>query len=149
MSVEIDQSGKIEQLSVNTVVALANDCSSAVFISVSSKRKLFIKLKHSKTKRNVLYPTLFTILIFIALKQLKVFPNILLVDEEYTGKDEIIKSLLTKLILKTRPKWDGEIRFVRVGKPSPSHKLAWGIYNKNKKLKYVKIDEIEILKFLS
>lgn len=148
MSIEIDQSGKVEQLSTNTVVALANDYSCAILITTSSKRRLFIKLRGSKVPRNVLYPWIFSILIFLALKQLKTFPNTLIIDEEYTGKDKIIKDSLLKLTLKIKPKWNGEIRFKQVGKLSPSHKLAWSVHNKTSKVKFLKTNEIEIMRYL-
>lgn len=148
MSVEIDQSGKIEQLNTNTVVALANDLSLAILISTSNKRKLFIKLRSSKMPRNVLYPQIFAILIFLALRTLKTIPDILLIDEEYTGKNKIIKDLLLRLILGINPKWNGEIRFKLVGKLSPSHKLAWGLHNKTLKISCLKTNEVEILKYL-
>jgi hypothetical protein len=148
MSVEIDQSGKIEQLNTNTIVALANDFSSAIFISTSSKRKLFLRLRKSNTPRNILYPQIFTVLIYLAINKLKSFPSILLIDEEYTGKNKLIKDFLFKLIRKTRPKWNGDIRFKLVGKLSPSHKLAWGLHNKTLKATCSKTNEIEILKYL-
>ena len=148
MSVEIDQSGKVEQLDTNTIVALANDFSSAIFISASSKRRLFLRLRSSKVPRNILYPQIFAILIFLALKGLRTFPSILFIDEEYTGKDKIIRDLLLKLIKKARAKWSGEIRFKLVGKQSASHKLAWGLHNKTLKTKYLKTNEIETLKYL-
>lgn len=148
MSVEIDQSGKIEQLNTNTVVALSNDFSSAIFISTSCKPRLFFKLRKTKIPRNILYPQIFTILIYLAMNQLKSFPNMLFVDEEYTGKNKLIKDFLLKLIKKTKPKWSGDIRFKLVGKLSPSHKLAWSIHNKTSKFKFIKTNEVEILNYL-
>jgi hypothetical protein len=148
MSVEIDQSGKIEQLDKNTIVALANDSSSAIFISASSKRKLFFKLRKSKTPRNILYPQIFTILIYLAIHQMNECPNVLLIDEEYTGKNKLIKDMLLTLIKKSKPKWNGDIRFKLVGKLSPSHRLAWGIHTKTLKVSCLKTNEIEILKYL-
>lgn len=148
MSVEIDQSGKIEQLNTNTVVALANNLSSAIFISTSDKRKLFMRLRKSKIPRNILYPQIFAILIYLATHKLKLLPDVLLIDEEYTGKNKLIKEFLIKLITRTRPKWNGDIRFKLIGKLSPAHRLAWGIHNKVIKTGFIKTREIEILEYL-
>lgn len=139
MTVEIDQSGKIEQLDTNTVVAYANGKTNSVRINASEKRKLVKKLRTSLIPRKDLYPIIFTIVTFIVLIELKPFPDVIIVDEEYTGKDTIIKETLLKLILQNVNKnWKGSIRFKQVGKQSPAHRVAW-LHHKQKRTKNSKI----------
>lgn len=148
MSVEVDQSGKIEQLNTNTVIALANDFSIAVYIPAASKQKLFLKLRQIKLFRDILYPNIFAVLIFMAMKHLKKLPEIMYIDEEYTGKDKLIHYKLMMLIRKFKPKWNGSIRFKRVGKQSPAHKLAWLVHAKKGRINCIKTNDLEILRLL-
>lgn len=56
------------------------------------------------------------------------------IDEEYTGKNEIIEETLTKLYLRSRRKRIPDIRFVRIGKQSPAHALAWKVHRSKGRL---------------
>jgi len=64
------------------------------------------------------------------------------IDEEYTGKEHIIQTTLERLFLR-----DGSpaphLIFVRVGKHSPAHKLAWTAHrNKGNGVKKVTAKQI-------
>src|SRR3990167_8480405 len=98
MTVEVDQSGKFEQLNTHTVIACANGKNSSIWISASVKRNLIQGLRKSLIPRKDLVPILFTTLVFILLDSLDVFPNTIIIDEEYTGKDHIIEESLRKLL---------------------------------------------------
>ena len=52
---------------------------------------------------------------------------IMRIDEEYTGKEEVIKEVLEKLLLrKLGSKWVGSIRFGRIGKESEAPSFIYG-----------------------
>lgn len=150
MTVEIDQSGKFEQLNTHTVIACANGKSNAIWISAAVKRNLVQRLRKSLIPRKDLLPILFTVSVFILLENLDTFPHTIIVDEEYTGKEEIIEESLRKLLVdKSRKEWQGQIQFKQVGKQSPAHKLAWKIHRAKKRPTDVKkILEENILQLL-
>lgn len=89
-------------------------------------------------------------LVFILINTLDTPPDTVIIDEEYTGKDEIIRESLRKLFLNKLPKdWQGQIRFKQVGKLSPAHKLAWETHRTKKKpLSVKKISEEDVSRFL-
>ena len=150
MTVEIDQSGKFEQLNTHTVIACANGKSNAIWISASTKRNIVQRLRKSLIPRKDLVPILFAVLVFILLDNSDTLPNTIIIDEEYTGKESIIGESLRKLlVVKSRTKWQGQIRFKQVGKLSPAHKLAWKVHRAKKRpIDVKKILEDDILQLL-
>ncbi len=142
MIVEIDQSGRLEHLDTDTVIAYSNGKSRAVLIKVTEKRKIIQILKKSVVSRDQLMPLLFAVTIYALVKDLPT-SVVLEIDEEYTGKEKIISSSLTRLL---GSRWNGQIRFRRIGKQSPAHKLAWGVHESQvKKRKIQKLDHKQIL----
>lgn len=142
MIVEIDQSGKVEQLNTHTVVACANGTSSAVLVTASVKRTLIRRFRKSLIPRKDLYPILFSVLVYILLQNLKSSPSVLIIDEEYTGKDSLIRETLFKL-LGEKNKDSIQVRFKQVGKLSPAHKVAWKTYRtKPRDTKRIKANEV-------
>jgi len=99
MTVEVDQSGKFEQLNTHTVIACTNGKNSSIWVSASVKRSLIQRLRKSLIPRKDLVPILFTTLVFILLDSLDAFPNTIIIDEEYTGKEGIIEESLKKLLV--------------------------------------------------
>jgi len=148
MRVEIDQSGKFEQLNTYTVIACANGKEQAIFLSASVKRRLVQKLRKTLVPRKDIIAVVFGVLVFILLEKLDNFPDVIVIDEEYTGKEAIIRETLRKLILyKTKDKWKGSVRFKRVGKSSPAHRLAWKLYRAKKGINTKRISEKEVLRW--
>lgn len=150
MSVEIDQSGKIEQLNTSTTVGIANDIKLAIRISVSHKRRLLFKLRKSLIPRNDLYPIIFSIMIYLLLLKLNKVPSKIIIDEEYSGKERLIENTIRKLFKIKHINWDGIIIFKQIGKESIAHDVAWATHSKTKKNKYKSftISDSEILKYL-
>lgn len=147
MQIEIDQSGKVEQLNTHTIIAGANKESVVIRITVSVKRKLIRQLRKTLVPHKDLIPIVFSVLVFLSLKQLKQLPGVIVIDEEYTGKENIIKETLKKLIAEhAKNRWQGYIRFKRIGKSSPAHKLAWKIHSLKKSARVKNIKETDILK---
>ena len=125
MTVEIEQSGKFEQLNTHTVIACANGKSNTVWISASTKRNLIQRLRKSLIPRKDLISILFAVSVFILLDNLATLPDTIIVDEEYTGKEDIIEESLRKLLIdKSKRDWQGQIQFKQIGKLSSAHKLG-------------------------
>lgn len=145
---EIDQSGKLEQLDTDTIVAFSNGKHEAICIKAGVKRKIIQHLRQTLIPHKDLYPIFFAITIFILIKSQS--PRITLkIDEEYTGKENIIKETLEKLLMKQfRRKWQGIIKFGRIGKHSNAHKLAWENHRNKQRGKITRVTEKEVLKLL-
>ncbi len=148
MAIEVDQSGKIEQLDTTTVVACANDVSSVICIKASEKRLLFVRLHTSLVKKTDRLAVIFAVLVFLLLRTLKKLPSTIVLDEEYTGKDATVCETLEKLLLRhQKGKWNGSIRVQQIGKHSPAHLLAWDYHRKGKKRKdIVKVSVADIMR---
>lgn len=131
MSVEIDQSGKVEQLNTHTVVAFSNGQQGAVYITASTKRIIYLSLSEFLISRAEFNATFFAILIFFAIRDKKL--NCLVIDEEYTGKDAVIREKLEDLFKNNDLKVP-EIRFGLIGKLSPAHRLSWKIHKKKQNI---------------
>jgi hypothetical protein len=150
VKIEIDQSGKIEHLDTSTIVALSNDKTKALIIKASVKRQLFQQLFSGLTSKNDIIPLVFAIAVFFLIDASHV-NSIIVIDEEYTGKNTLMANALTKLLNKKfGERWKGSIRFSRIGKHSPAHRLAWELHRKKWKQSALRhLTEQEILKLFT
>ncbi|MEK7543758.1 MAG: hypothetical protein AAB557_02740 [Patescibacteria group bacterium] len=148
MTVEVDQSGRIEDLSTGTAIAIANGKSSAVFVSAGTKRKIIVRLRrNSFIPAKDLPAIIFSVVLFMLIEEHKI--DVLKIDEEYTGKNEIIEETLKKLYLRSRKKRIPDVRFVRIGKQSPAHKVAWEVHrSKGRSPDTKKVSEKNILQYV-
>jgi hypothetical protein len=148
MIVEIDQSGKLEQLDTGTAVAFSNGETGTVWLSAGVKRQVVLHLRKTLIPSHDLWAVLFAIVIFLLVSDLG--ENVILrIDEEYTGKEGVIKEVLEKLLVrKWGKKWEGGIRFGRIGKESEAHKLCWSTHRKKNRQKVRSLKSKEILKLL-
>ena len=123
MRIEVDQSGKIEQTNIDTVVAFRNDEQYSVLL----KKKIKIEiLTEYRNRYGDIHYRLFAILIFYCVKNYLSKIELIIVDIEYEGRDEDIKRNLLRLIWKIHPTFDKKIiKFSRIGKESNSHKVAY------------------------
>ena len=93
MNIEIDQSGKVENTSKNTIIAFSNDIFGSIFITAKDKReiqKIFRKIGKSR----IFVYRLFSILIFLLIKDHLKRIDQIIIDEEYPGKENLIKNYL-------------------------------------------------------
>ncbi len=141
---EIDQSGKIEQLDRASSVAFSNGSSGVVFLSAKTKREIINYFSKSSLSHKEYIPTIFAAIIFLLLQDQKV--DVLFIDEEYTNKDYVIETALIKYFRQGN-RGIPSIRFGRTGKHSPAHILAWRTFTKKNKTSR-KITLKEVLKLL-
>jgi len=124
MKIEIDQSGKIEQTSIITVVGYSN--ASADTLSISSTEKVKLQ-KWFRTNGN---PTLFVIktfcaLLYILLNQLLKKQQDLYIDKEYPGYEKFIKNQIHNFDKNDGISIDSHfIHFTTIGRGSNAHKVA-------------------------
>lgn len=147
MDVEVDQSGKIENTSKNTVIAFSNKIFGSIFISAKDKREIQ-KIFRGAGKSRIFVYKLFVILIFLLIKKhLKKIDHII-IDDEYPGKGCLIKSFLFQEIKKRNPDFLADnIIIKRIGKKSRAHYIAYGVAT-IKRLPDKRVTIKEILKFI-
>lgn len=124
MRYEIDQSGKVEETSQNTVIALSNSKNFSVMITAREKRKLQEYFRRNGTPKLFVYITFTTLLIeVIKHAGFKVSVNIL-IDTEYPGHEKPITKMLHRFI-------DTDtvcLSWGFVGRGSKSHDLAIKVF---------------------
>lgn len=141
MIYQIDQSGKIEQTNINTIIALVNDRNFSLVLRKNDKRileKMFRKIGKAKS-----YPYIvFAILLAILLK----FTNIkskVIIDREYMGHENTIRERTLYFLKSINANTDIIIEFGHVGKTSRAHNLAARVGSKKVNPdKVVKIEEV-------
>ena len=122
MHIEIDQSGKIEDLRQDTVVAFSNSQQFSVLLPKKVKQELFQEFR-SKIKQ--LRFRVFAICMYYCLENYIKNKEMIFIDVEYEGKDSEIKSYLVPLIRKKYVNFDKDIlRFSNIGKKSKAHEVA-------------------------
>lgn len=139
MIIEVDQSGKIEQTNKNTILCLSNDDWDAVLIKSQTKRQIQEIFRRNGQVRNFILFT-FSAGLAILLKRNSNTGKVI-IDQEYYGKEPIIKEILTEIL-------SDEINiplisFTRIGKKSLAHHRAYAIgLGKLKAKKIISKEEI-------
>lgn len=147
MRVHVDQSGKIEYTSKHTVVAYANGQNKSIYISSSNKQKL-LKIFRDAGKPDIFAYKTFAVLIYLLIKDdLKKLQS-LIIDREYTRREDLIKKYLIELIRKGGDKFDPhDIHFDEIGKHSAAHAKAINVFRRREKPNLIVVSE-DLLKWL-
>lgn len=144
MRVEIDQSGKIGDTKVPTVLAFSNGQKYAVLNSATIKRKCLEKLRRHGRSGRFFYSKFFAVGLYLLLKdhihQLKE----LTIDVEYPGWNAEIKLYLLNMLRRRGIVFDAhKIHFRHIGKKSHAHTKAIAVYKRMEKAdKIITLDEI-------
>jgi len=131
MHIEVDQSGKIENTRVDTVLAFADGESHAILIPAAVKRRCLHILRERGVK-----PKMITIRMFAATLSILLVPyakdiSAATIDTEYRGwEGEILGLLLTRLREHAPDFPDQHLRFGHIGKQSPAHRLALATFRR-------------------
>ena len=148
MRVEIDQSGKLEQLNTDTVVAYSDGSYGTIVLKTIVKQKIIRELRKSLIPRRDIVAIWFAVVVYLLIKDLAK-NTVILLDEEYTGKNTIIEEALSKLLQQRfHYKWIGSIRFQQIGKDSPAHKLAWSTHRTKRRVGVRKLTVEDIISFM-
>ena len=141
--IEVDQSGKIEDLRQDTILAFSNGNSKSVRLPRKIKRELSFEYR-SKVRQFI--PKVFAICLFHLLKGVVEYKSSIIICREYTGWDNFIKrELLTLLCQKEFDK--KIIRFGIIGKKSNAHRVAL-LTNRQKLIPHKNLTKKEIIKYL-
>ena len=123
--IEVDQSGKIGDTQVPTVLAFSDGIERAILIPATVKRKCVRALRQRGETGRTLYWKLFAAGLFLLLCDHIEKTEQVTVDIEYPGHEGEIKRLLLQLCHRHGlfvP--TGRIHFALVGKKSPAHRVA-------------------------
>ncbi len=128
---QIDQSGKIEQTSLDTVIAFSNGKKYTILLDKTTKRSLQRIFKDFGKPEMFVYQTFATILAII-FKEVKPASKVI-IDIEYPGKENLIAVLINEVFERFSWKKDFYFEFGRVGKSSPADHLAALVARKKSK----------------
>jgi hypothetical protein len=149
MIVEIDQSGKLEQLNTATAIAFADGQRGAIWLRVPVKRTLVDWFRKGRNRGTDFWPVIFALAIFILIDGLP-SEAVILIDEEYTGKESRITQILENLLEQRFDHyWQGSIRFGRIGKSSSAHRLAWWVHRSKNRQRFRSLKVVDFLKLVS
>lgn len=129
MSLQIDQSGKIEDTSKDTVVAFSNKTTGSVFISKKIKRQVQ-EFFRKVGKPEFFVDKTFAIAIYFLVCDFKSIQNIT-IDLEYPGRDKFIKTLIIDL-LRSNKRNIHDINFARIGNRPKVHYVAKNVFDRKK-----------------
>lgn len=129
MSLEVDQSGRIENTKTSSVFAIAGEGTNCIYVSKKTKREL-IKALRKKNEPKTFYLDSFCCCIYLLIKRFLSKNCTIAIDREYMGQDKAIKRVIEKLAKKDAIMVKAEIRFSQIGKKSPAHLLAIANFRK-------------------
>lgn len=142
--IEVDQSNKVEYTKKNTVVAYSNKKQKALLIKARDKRKLKQLFREAGKPYIFVYKT-FAVLIYLLIKDDLEQIESIVIDQEYQGKEPLIKDFLLQIIRKnTKSQIDRDnIWFEQIGKKSKAHEKAINTFREDDKPDiYVRYNDI-------
>lgn len=132
MNIEIDQSGKVEDTRLDTIVAFTNHFTKTIFIAARDKREIQ-RVFRSIGKPRIFMVKVFAMLIFLLVRVHLRELQIIVVDLEYPGQEHLIKDFLLREIRRVQPGFEAHnILFRSVGKKSKAHVAAAAVAHKKK-----------------
>jgi hypothetical protein len=124
MHVQVDQSGKIGSKGP-TALAFSNDIDYRILIPAPVKRECIETFRRQGKTGKGFYLQLFSVALFLLLKDHIGQLSLVTIDREYPSKDKDIKEFLTNLFRRARRPIPADvIRFKRIGKESRAHQKA-------------------------
>jgi len=133
MQADLDMSGRIEETSRPTVLALANGLTASIRITAREKRKVLNALRQHRSQwsRTLVNVYVFSVLVYLVLRDHIEKMSLVIIDLEYSGYEAVIKNrVLTLCRRQGVTVYKDQITFHRVGKKSPAHILAFKVYKR-------------------
>jgi len=144
MHIEVDESGRVENLTQDSVLAFSNKIFYSVFLNRREKRKCLQVLRQHYGHLKNWFLKIFAALLFLLIKDFIDKIDNIVIDVEYSGRDSDVKGMLLRHIRKIEPSFPKDkIAFRNIGKKSKAHLIAYGIYKKKaKSSKIIKAEDI-------
>jgi len=134
MNLDIDQSGRVENRTEPTVLAFANGIQFTIRLEKATKQKLLRELGRIKPdwKKKQQHLTIFSILMFLLIKDHLKSDTYITIDREFDGQDEFIRDHVMALCRKHNiPVRYDQLQFALIGKKSSAHAAAINTYRGN------------------
>ncbi len=127
--IEIDQSGRTDQLTVDTVLAFSDAIQAAILIPKAVKRECYQPLKEAGVRKDLISVKLFVAGLILLLTPYIRDLELITIDLEYPGWENEIKEHLLRYLREIRPELSNrQIVFGPIGKRSRAHKIALATY---------------------
>ncbi len=127
--IEVDQSGRTDTLTVNTVLAFSDGIRSAILIPGAVKRACYQHLRAQGIRSHRIGVKLFIAGLVLLLQGYIKSVELVAIDWEYIGGPEgDIKGELLQRLRQQAPDLHSDLVFRQIGKKSAAHKLALEIY---------------------
>jgi hypothetical protein len=128
--IEVDQSGRTDQLTVDTVLAFSDAIQAAILIPKAVKRACYHHLKAQGVRKHRIGVKLLTAGLVLLLRDYVTTLEMITIDREYTGgaEGDIKGELLQHLRRQVPDLHSDQITFQEIGKKSAAHKLALETY---------------------
>ena len=142
--IEVDQSGRTDQLTVDTVLAFSDAIQAAILIPKAVKRECYQPLKKAGVRKDLIGVKLFAagliLLLILYIRDLE----LITIDLEYPGWKNEIKEHLLRYLREIRPDLSNrQIAFGLIGKGSRAHKVALATHRGERKPdKWVRVEEL-------
>jgi len=129
LHIEVDQSGKIEKMNVDTVLAFSDGKSAAVLIPAEVKRVCLQALRRGDRRKTAIVFRIFAAGLFLLLEDVLEEVTLVTIDQEYPGWEGDIKGVFLRLVWASGKRLEKErIVFHQVGRKSAAHFKAYGVY---------------------
>jgi hypothetical protein len=144
MHIEVDQSGKIGDTKVPTVLAFSNADHCSLLIPATVKRTCLNILRQRGKSGTTLYMQLFAVGLYLLLKDHICDLDQIVIDEEYPGRNNEIKLYLLNLLWRSGSTVSSAVvQFHNIGKKSRAHHWALTVFTRAAAPnRIVKVDEI-------
>ena len=128
-NIEVDQSGRIEVLTVDTAFGFSDDRQAAILIPAAVKRNCSRELRARGVRPKMISIRMFAGGLFLLMENYLNQLEIVTIDQEFPGWEAEIKGLLLKHIRQRVPDFASEnIVFGQIGRASRAHQVAWRTY---------------------
>ena len=134
-TVEVDQSGRIDDTKVPTVLAFSDGENFSILIPAKVKRDCIHHLRQLGLSGPTFYIQLFATGLFFLLRNHIEKINQVVIDIEFFGKENLIREHLINLFNRRGSKKvdPAKIQFHRIGKKSPAHFIALQTFRRTRK----------------
>lgn len=133
-TVEVDQSGKVEDTAKDTVLVFTDGESYSILIPATVKRAVYRELTNRGLREKEITVQLFSVGLYFLLREHITNLQQITIDTEYTGKNTLIKERLVSYLLRGHYQVEpSQISFGHVGKRSPAHLLGISVFRKERK----------------
>ena len=149
MQLQIDQSQKIEQTSKDTVIGLTNSKTFSILIPRKIKRRLQEEFRKKGEPRLFVYRTFIAgVVLLLYHSKLDLKENdVVVIDIEYFGKDQILASMFLEMYSRIFTKLP-QIEFRTIGRKSKAHTVSYmtakGKQKANKMLTYGELKDLAL-----